>query len=155
MAGSDDVHLVGADSEPLRQALVRLQEGYGEEIVELGPVDPVKVEKKGLFGKAKLVDASLFVQCVWYGTPDGSGGFMASVGYPPGPPLSGRVVPFPAGAAIRNESETDALVELADELSPAAAAQVVLYIANLVIAPFCPRGLRLTFIETPSGGFGD
>lgn len=154
MASDDGTPVAFDDPEPIRQGLVRLRDGWGEEVLQLRPATPVLVEKKGLFGKVKQVEAEITVQVVWYGSPEGEGGYLLGFSHPPGPPLSQRVVPFPDGARLAYETDEAASVELADELSPAAAAKVIAYLAGVFLAAYGQTGMRMDSLEAP-GSVGD
>ncbi len=154
MASDDATPVAFDDPEPIRQGLVGLRDGWGEEVLQLRPATPVMVEKKGLFGKVKQVEAEITVQVVWYGTPEGEGGFVIGFHHPPGPPLSQRVVPFPDGAKLLGEGDEYASVELPDEMSPAAAAQVIAYLAGVFLAAYGQSGMLMDSLDAP-GSVGD
>ena len=71
-----------------------------------------------------------------------------------GNPERAAVTISPDGARLAYETDEAASVELADELSPAAAAQVIAYLAGVFLAAYGQSGMLMDSLDAP-GSVGD
>lgn len=122
----------------LHAPLAEVRGTAGEVWLTVAPVSQPVVESKGLLGRRKQAPANWCIAVQDWSRPGAPSELTLWLQMPPGPKLTERGTPLPAGAMVEVDDTTDAMVRLPTGAEPEVAAVEVCRLAGALIAPHAP-----------------